>query len=340
MKNRFGIDWDAIIRKEIVSRMIAAPYFEEASSLLFSAAELWIGPLGAGRLRAKELRGLAQEIREAGRHWRECALGWSPPPDWEGFHGCLLRDYRDRRGFRTRHEIEQARCHDRSGDPPPLPKYPAAANRLVLAAARLVEEQLSVIAVTGDHLYRRETVQRWEDCLERIGELPAAVTDLSPAPQAAIDRLGRRALCRTCEGIFGSVAVIWCGAKCLPEPQRKERYDLWLARSRRFGAEAVRLYEDFAGTVAPGSAGTRQAILASMDAQDPECWPSDWHHYEGVRETEQVSALAEALVAVLMTLAAERYGRSAADFCRSELGSGSDRPALPDADASSRGLRK
>ncbi len=339
MKNRFGIDWTAIIRQEIVSRMIAAPYFEEASSLLFSAAELWTGPLGAGRLRAEELRGLAHEAREAGRHWRECALGWSPPPDWEGYHGCLLREYRDRRGFRTRHEIEQFRKRD-DEERQPLAKHPAAANRLVLAAARLVEDQLPVLAVTGDHLYRRTTVERWQDFLEKVGELPAAALDLRPAPREAADDVGLRAICRACEGIFGSAAVIWYGAKSLPEPERKKRYDGWLERSRLFGREAERLYGSFAASLAPVGSDMHRALLASMDAQEAECWPSEWHHYHSVGEIEQVGLLAEVLVAILMTLAGERYGRAAEESALTALGAKLDLPALPDRGPFGRQLRK
>ena len=297
MENRFGIDWDEIIRKEFVSRLAAAPFFEEAGSLLMSAGLVWQGRLGAGRLRGRELAALGHKLRDAGSGWRHSALGWSPPPEWTSCYSRLLAEFRDHRSFMI----------DRRNDSPP-PKDPQAARALVAAAIVLIQDQLPVIGATGRHLYRREEVDKWEDLLETLGDHPAAEPPDRPLTRAETDLLGLRAAYRTCEGLCSSLGTIWIYADSRGSAADKDAATgPWYARAEAFRDLAKEAYLRFASGQ---PAAVKDALLAARDDASAYCF-SD-HHYADRAEITCSEKLAQAIISVLLQLAGERYGREAA----------------------------
>ncbi|MFA6603834.1 MAG: hypothetical protein WCT10_03235 [Patescibacteria group bacterium] len=295
---QYGINWDDILRKEYVSRLAAAPFFEEAGSLLMSAGLIWQGRLGAGRIRGQELTTLGYTLREAGRNWRHGALSWSPPPEWESCYSHLLAEFRDHRSFST---------DRRNSDQSPR-RHPQAARTLVAATIALVQDQLPVIGATGRHLYRDDEVKKCEDLLETLGEHPASEQPDLPLTQARIDLLGLRAAYRTCEGLCCSVGTIWIYAQTQKESSDREpATKLWYTRGEAFRELAKAAYLRFA-------AGQPESIRDSLlDARDDAiAYGYDERHYASRDEIAVSEKLAEALIDVLLQLTGERYGREAA----------------------------
>ena len=296
MKNRFGIDWDEIIRKEFVSRLAAAPNFEEAGSLLIGAGHIWQGRLGAGRVRGRELMSIGHKLRDAGQNWRHSALGWSPPPEWTSCYSRLLADFRDHRSFMSPHRNE--------GEP--VFKDAQAARLLAAAAAALIQDQLPVIGVTGQHLYRRDEVEHWEDLLETLGEHPAGTPPDQPLSRENLDLFGLRAAYRTCEGLCSSLCCVWVYAKDGDAVAAKgEQARLWGARSEAYRDLAKQAYLRFAA----GRPDTiRQALLCGRD--DAGAYGFTDQHYADRAEIAASEKLAETIIGILLQLAGERYGRA------------------------------
>jgi len=208
-----------------------------------------------------------------------------------------LAEFRDHRSFRT----------DRREDHPPR-KHPQAARTLVTAAIALVQDQLPVIGATGRHLYRCDEVKKCEDLLETLGEHPASEQPDLPLTQARIDLLGLRAAYRTCEGLCSSVGSIWIYAETQQKSADKDAATkLWYARSEAFRELAKAAYLRFASGQ-PES--IRDALLDARD--DAMAYGYDEHHYACRDEIAKNEKLAEAIMAVLLQLTGERYGREAA----------------------------
>lgn len=289
-----GIDWHAVVRQERVSRLAAAPYFEEAGSLLMSAALLW-----PGRVRGKEAASLGARLADSGQQWRKNALGWADaaiirrnrneaPIRVEDAVGPLLADFTDKRGHRPK-------------EPETVPKHEQAARKLVSCALGLLSEGIPLVRRTGDHLYRDKQADDLEDALEIFRESPMAVAD--PVDVPAVAALRNRAYLRAGEGLCHTVASIYLAGHYADKDAEREK-SAWYDRSESFrshGREAYARMIDFVSA----DMDERNALLSAMDDASSYCPCFNERHYERVASSRKAGVIAGALIEVLRRLLTE-----------------------------------
>ncbi|MDD5251150.1 MAG: hypothetical protein PHT12_00780 [Patescibacteria group bacterium] len=288
-------NWDDVIMQEKVSRLVAGPFFEEAGSLLTSAAFLW-----PGRHCAKELLGYAQRVVDAGKYWRQCGTGWASAnlPGVQADAGPLLNDFRDIRTYRV----------EWTGDGPAM-RNERGARLLARSAMYLMTAALPIIANSGDHLYRGQETVSWSETLELIGytpcaKLPAWHVDRWSVPPKATWSLVFRALSRTTEGYASSLGSMRCfeggidtlGPKKTP---RRDAADLWYTHAEIWRKRGRHYYADFVETVT-ADVTTRQALALAME--DSMAYTHSRDHYSEKALIVAAEKLAEEIVAALWSL--------------------------------------
>ena len=267
--SRFGINWNEILQKEILSRAAICPFFEEAGALLRSAGETWIGRLGAGRQRGKELTALGNQAVEFAQNGFNSALYWTSdcpiPPDLSQRDdmGYNLGQHHPRRSYSPKHTYSKDETLR-------LQKNTEAASILVAGAVVLIQEQIPLILKTGDSHLRGKTAKHWEDRLETLGEHPAVL--IMPTLSAdAIEFLWLRAVARTaeklCFGFWRSIQMMGLSHEDMsPEPDtwRGQKIEEWLKRGTRYKKAASVLYGQFVDA-ATDNAAIKQSLLSVED---------------------------------------------------------------------------
>jgi hypothetical protein len=288
-----GIDWSEVMRSEIVTRFIVAPFFGEAGSLLCGAALLWQGRYGRGRVIGAKLTALAGKLRHTSEGWRQSALGWSDPGvrircrsegavSFPDAVGPLLSDYWAGRSYHSAEEPEA------------VTKNPLAARRLVTAAAEMIASGIPDVRMTGDHLYRDKTADGWEDELEGLGELSCAEPPDCPD---GIDRrhlLSVRAACLEASGLCHTMASVLGCADDSRHPRHASAAKAWYARAAGFEAEGERLYRLFANPDVVG-ATEAQALLSVRDRSAPYVSCHSRHYRDG-QALEQAAHIVTVLI--------------------------------------------
>jgi len=291
------IDWHAINQEERVSRLAAVPFFEEAGSLLLSAAHLW-----PGRVRGKEIAALGAELLTRGADWRRTALSWTdaalivrhrnlPREEAPEAAGPLLHRYWDAR----RHMTPYGQA---------VPKHADAAKRLVGGALALLDIALPIVGRTGDRQYRRETVQGYEDRLEIFLEGPYAQGAPKPAEEA-LQALKYRAVCRVADGLCYTAAHVYVNSRS------KKDEDVfgakrWYALSEAFSARWKSEYERFARSAS--CEDERAALLAARDESSPYTPTMTDAHYDGIEKRRRADRIVECLITALCRAAIEGFG--------------------------------
>ena len=296
------INWHDIHQQEFLSRLAAVPFFEEAGSLLQSAACLW-----PGRVRAGELAGLGQQLADRGREWRRSALGWSDAAIKVRHRnlerervldaaGPVLATYRD------------VRRHMRAyGAPKPLP-HDAAALRLVGAALALMEDAVPIVGNTGQKLYRVEEAEHLQDQIEVLREVPRL--ESAPRPSVAgLRAIKFRAVSRVCDGLCYTAAQVFRNSYGRTG-QDSAAADLWYARAaafeRRWNAEYVRFLE-----AETADADERAALMAACDEASPYTHCLTDSHYAGEETKARAAGVIDGLVRLLCRAAQTGFGAEA-----------------------------
>ncbi len=281
-----GFDWFPIIRRERVSRLLAAPFFAEAGALFIAAHALWRGPHGGGRLRGKELLELGQRLENSAEFWRRSALGWADSPllpNNEDGVGPLLARYVD---------VRHARFDASEKD-----KHPVAARRLVAGGIALVERGIALVRRTGDELHRRKEAEDWEDRLEDISGSPAAQPPSPPLTEEQLRCLEARAVYRACQGLSATAHRVLTRkekpARGKALAFREERERRCLEDEARFRTLAETCYLGFIDKV---DGDTQTAMLQGCDDTPPNPLSYDQHH-----ETEAAITKAVHIVDALVT---------------------------------------
>lgn len=281
--SRYGSGW--------IRRFGASPAFEAGASLLRSAARLWQGRYGAGRLVGREALELASRMADLGQHWHESAVYWTAGLLPEGAvgrrSGYLLGKFRDRRSFRL-------------ADDAPEIKHPDGARRLVQAVLEMASDRIRIIRESGRDVgdYGKDA-ELWEDRFEKLGE-----TSLGVLPAPPLSEEGRRALeefavYRACEGFCasGGNVLAFHGHWSDRNRQRPKEADEWLAYESRFRALARQAYERFVN--GPGlDTAEYAALLAVRDDAIPYLEFAEFHHYDA--EDQRGATLIAAFYVSLM----------------------------------------
>lgn len=275
-----GIDWNRAMSEEAVTRMLAAPYLEEASALLCGAAAVWSGRYGTGRVAAGEMVAQAAEWRQVAQAWIRAGLGWTDSSlhRREGSDGREvgghLASLADRRSF----FIEN---HDDLKDP-------EAARRLVEAASELVIEAVPLVRETGRRLHADQTADGLEDQLEKLGYRPWAEPPQEPLTTEAYDFLKRRAFLRTCAGLC------LIPARLCPKIGT-DGVHTWWDCVEWYQQESIGAYADF---VASAPEAEQPVLLAARDNASPysEGQAPTWL---GQESHERVVTITKCLVAAL-----------------------------------------
>ena len=107
-RDKSTINWNRVIQREVLGFSAVVPFLEEAGTLLWSAAELWVGRLGIGRKRATEIRGHGDKLVWEGEYLfsldlkRTADFALSPELDaLDGFRQ-YLRPYKTHRSYSRR----------------------------------------------------------------------------------------------------------------------------------------------------------------------------------------------------------------------------------------------
>ena len=267
--NRFGINWNEILQKDILSRAAICPFFEEAGSLLCSAGDAWIGRLGAGRLRGRELKSLGYKATEFAQNGFSSALYWTSdcpiPPDLSQRDdmGYNLGQHHPHRTYNPKHRHDKDQAFR-------LQKNTEAASILVAGAVFLIQEQIFLIRKTGDSHFRDKTADRWEDHLETLAEHPAVLA-MPILPADAIEFLWLRSIARTaeklCFGFWRSIQMMGLSHKDMSpglDTWRGQKIEEWLGRQMGYQKTASKLYGQFVDA-ATGNATVRQSLLSVED---------------------------------------------------------------------------
>jgi hypothetical protein len=290
------IDWHAIHQEERVSRLAAVPFFEEAGSLLQSAAHLW-----PGRVRGKEIAAFGAELLGRGTDWRRTALSWTdaalkvrhrnlPREEVPEAAGPLLHRYWDAR----RHMTPYGQ---------PVPKHEAAARRLVGGALALLEIGLPIAGKTGDHLYRRETMEACEDRLEIFLEGPYAQDAPKPSEEA-FRALKFRAVCRVADGLCYTAALVYANSGSETDESESDG-KRWWDRSGAFSTRWKAEYARFAAEARDEE--ERSALMAARDESSPYAPTMTDRHYDGIAKCRRAGRIVECLVTALCRAAVEGF---------------------------------
>ena len=266
--SRFGINWNQRIQVETLSRAAICPFFEEAGSMLYSAGDAWIGRLGAGRIRGKELRSLGYHAIEFAQTGFSRALYWTSdmpiPPDLRDRHdrlGYNLGQYHPKRTYSPKYKYHEDE---------PLVKNAEASSILVAGAVILIQEQMDMIRKTGDSLHRMGSADSWEDRLETLGEHPV-VSMLPTLSDEAVQLLWFRAIALTsqklCFGLWHSIQMQGSSYRSMSpgkDTWRGQKMHEWIDREVGYKKVASQLYAQFIDSVTD-KAEVKESLISVED---------------------------------------------------------------------------
>jgi hypothetical protein len=224
----FGMDWDNINQKRMMSKMFVAPFLCESASLLFGAAELW-----DGRVRANEIFQFAFNLGDYGWSMGQSAVGWSDNAP----SGSLLCAFGGRWTY-----MSKSKAEDR------LPsKNRESAKRMAEASFLLIDSSLALLHKIPNLPYGNDLAKKIEDKIEILSEAPWALFDCEPLSSIAHQALTQRAALRMCECLCYTSANLWRkgeGDRKL-YPYGKKDAEKWLAQGLKFRESAEKQYSIF-----------------------------------------------------------------------------------------------
>jgi hypothetical protein len=277
--------WHNKMKRGQVTRLVAVPPFLEASSLLMSAAELWIGRYGAGRQTAKNIRTVAYALRNPAEHWKICSLGWLSSDNSYNDAALILHNFRDHRKHYIPTIIDKEL------------KSPRSARIMVETAAKLIDTTLPIIKKTGIEYNRHKEAEHFEDLLEKLCDGPFCTEPEDPTTEEQMLAVQRRGVMRVCEGFSNSVSLTFQYAPSRYEKDKKPFIERWSALTSFFHKEQSRFYKLFA-SLSGLDEDDHKRILAVEDTAMSFNYSDN--HYASMDDLIRTGELASALISVLL----------------------------------------